>query len=335
MRIGIDCRFAATPSGLGRYTRELVTHLLKRSDGIEYVLFVHSQNEVWLPKNCILKIADFPHYSIREQIYFPGIIKQSSIDFFLSPHFNVPLRCSIPFIVTIHDLILHEFPHEALLWKRLAYRWQMNHAIRNSDHIIAVSEYTANDIRKHYGDRHISVIHEGVQSSFSPKSSEEQQRVLQKYNIKKSFFLYVGSNKDHKNVPLLKKAAHLSGVSLLCIPESIGTVPDHDLPALYSASTAFVTASLAEGFCLPAVEALACGCPVIASNCGAIPEVTKGHATLIEPTVNAFTQAMKNPPPRPSPIRLYDWQNAAQKTAAILVAHRSVGGAARRFPSPF
>ena len=361
MQIGIDCRFAATPSGLGRYTRELVTHLLKRNDGIEYALFVQSENEPWLKNlsttHYTLQTTNYSHYSLAEQIMLPRAIAEANIDLFFSPHFNVPLRCHVPFIVTIHDLILHSFPHEAPLWKCLAYRLQMRHSIRNSAHIIAVSQHTADEIRKTYslpplsgslpvGERildslplacrpkpwrrlrgrvrergadKISIIHEGISSAFSPQSKQRQQEVCAKYRLQKPFFLYVGSNKDHKNVPILKKAAHIAGVSLICVPQSTGNIPDHDLPALYSAATAFVTASIAEGFCLPAVEALACGCPVIASNRSAIPEVTKWYATLIEPTVDAFTQAMKNPPPRPMPIRLYDWKESAEKTADVFM----------------
>ena len=84
-------------------------------------------------------------------------------------------------------------------------------------------------------------------------------------------------------------------------------VPDEDLPALYSSAKAFVTASLYEGFCLPVAEAEACGCPVIASDRGAIPEIASAKAKLIPPTVKDFMAAMKNPPKSVGSIRMWEW----------------------------
>jgi glycosyltransferase involved in cell wall biosynthesis len=329
MKIGIDCRFSSTNSGLGRYTRELVTHLLKRDDDIEYVLFVHSEEESWLSHllgSYLLVPSPYNHYSLFEQTRFPNIISSSNIDLLFSPHFNVPLRCPVPFIVTVHDLILHAFPNSAPLWKRLGYRLQMKHAVKNAKHIISVSNYTKNEIEKCYFPNTepeyrtpIIAIPNGVQSSFCPKSTENQKRVLDKYGLHEPFFLYVGNFKEHKNVKVLKETAQNAHVQLVCASELTGSICDDELACLYSSAKAFVTASLSEGFCLPACEALACGCPVIASNRGAIPEVTQGHAKLIEPTVDAFIEAFKSPPSRRDPLRLYNWDDTAERTANVLV----------------
>jgi glycosyltransferase involved in cell wall biosynthesis len=193
MRIGIDCRFAGTNSGLGRYTRELTAALQKRNDGIEYVLFGNDN-------------APFPHYSLREQTSFPGIIKKSGVDLFFAPHFNVPLLCPVPFVTTIHDLILHRYPNQASSTKRLAYRAVMRHTVRKAQSLIAVSQFTADELTSVYGKdvkKKISVIHEAVSDEFIKKSAAACSPTLNRFGLKKPFFLYVGNAKQHKNVQML------------------------------------------------------------------------------------------------------------------------------------
>src|SRR3989338_5548977 len=153
--IGIDCRFAGTQTGLGRYARELVTHLLKRDDPLQYVLFVRDEEETWLKalpgtKNReaarghaaytgqTLKTSNYAHYSLSEQRGFPKDIAQANIDLFFVLHFNVPLKCPVPFVVTIHDLILHHYPNQASMIKRFAYNYLMSHAVSHSKGIIVV-----------------------------------------------------------------------------------------------------------------------------------------------------------------------------------------------------
>ena len=345
-RIGIDCRFANSPTGLGRYTREIVTHVLQRNDA-EYVLFVRDTQEEWfyrLPRHIrdqAIK-TDIPHYSLQEQILLPSILKKANIDLLFSPHFNVPLLCPVPFVVTVHDLILHRFPNKTSWLKQFLYRCVMRHAVRRSKAIIAVSHFTAAELKAVYGNTITAktvVIHEGVGNDFVPQSKEKIESVLQKYELKKPFFLYVGNAKEHKNVQMLMDAfAELNDPSKELIVISCGQeitrlhqrhgtriihpVRDADLPALYASAIAFVTASLYEGFCLPVIEAAAMGCPVIATNRAAIREVASAGSLLIEPTVEAFAKALRNPPARaphidPLPFR---WEDAATKIAELILA---------------
>ena len=346
VRIGIDCRFAGVPAGLGRYTREIVAHLLQRNDA-EYILFVRDTQEEWfyrLPRHIrdqAIK-ADIPHYSLQEQILLPSILKKAKIDLLFSPHFNVPLFCPIPFVVTIHDLILHRFPNKAGWLKQFFYRRVMDSALQRAQAVIAVSYFTASEIKAIYGKKIAGktiVIHEGVGKEFVSQNREKIESVLLKYDLKKPFFLYVGNAKEHKNVQVLMDAfAELNDPSKELILVSGGSemkrlhqrrgarvlssVRDADLPALYSFAIAFVTASLYEGFCLPVIEASAMGCPVIATNRAAIREVASAGSLLIEPTVDAFLKAFHNPPPRkPHTDALpFRWEDAAKKTAEVILA---------------
>ena len=91
-----------------------------------------------------------------------------------------------------------------------------------------------------------------------------------------------------------------------------------DIPSFLSTIDIFILPSLYEGFCLPLLEAVACGCPVIATNSSAIAELAPPGVLLIEPDVHAFTHALKNPPPPSKIPHSFSWQSAAEKTLSLL-----------------
>jgi len=340
-RIGIDCRFAAAAAGLGRYTRSIVTELLHRSDGFEYVLFVRSKAEEWLRSisGAQLVTADFDHYTFGEQISFPKLIRSQKLLLLFSPHFNVPLNTTVPTVVTIHDLILHRYPNQSPFHKRIAYRLVFDRAVRRARRIIAVSEFTKNELAATYGESvtaKTNVILEGVEPLFRPMSSPIIEETKRRYDISGPYFLYLGNAKEHKNVPVLLAAftrcsrtdcslilicggKETSGLQLPPRARLLANVPDDDLPALLSGTEALVTASLYEGFYLPGAEARACGARIIATRRGAIPEVVQDQGLLVEPTVEALAQAMSavSDLPRPTPPP-FSWQKAAAQTAALL-----------------
>jgi len=343
--LGIDCRFTGFFAGIGRYTRELVTRLaLREGRDFSIVLLTRSAEESWLRDlralpNVRVCLADVVHYSLAEQLAFPGIIRRAGIDVLFSPHFSIPFACPVPYVVTIHDLILHRFPNQASFLRQAAYRFLLWRVVTCAERIIAVSNFTARELSQLYGawiTEKITVIPEGVGEEFAPAGAEECQRVRKAYGLPDRYFLYVGNAKEHKHVQTLidahaslgndprglvlatggKEAVRLrmhAGVQVL--PE----VREADLPALYSGADAFVTASHYEGFGLPAVEALACGCPVIAAARGATPEILGKDALLIEPAVEAFAQAMALADgSRRPPVRRFSWNRAAEATAALL-----------------
>jgi glycosyltransferase involved in cell wall biosynthesis len=252
----------------------------------------------------------------------------------------VPLRCPVPYIVTVHDLILHRFPNNASVPMQKAYRFLLKRAVSHAQSVLTVSSFVAEELKAEYGAgiaQKLQVTFEGVNAHFSPRSDADIQAVQSKHGLTRPYFFYIGNAKQHKNVPMLLEAfakASLPDMDLILIsggaeakqlqlPENarlLSGISDDDLPALYGGAKAFVTASLYEGFCLPAAEALACGCPVIAVNGGPLPEVTGGKALLIAPTVEAFAQAFAHPPLDRTPHLLWDWKVAADKTAAVIHA---------------
>lgn len=338
--IAIDCRFASLPVGIGTYTRSLIPRLIEHLSGHHIVLLVRG-NERWqkdLPNHVTYVTIRAKHYSLLEHFEIPFRLKQVSADLFFCPHFNVPFRCPCPFVTTVHDLILHTYPNQASFHKIFAYRKLMKYAVTHARKIIAVSSFTARSVEKEYGcGNRLSIVHEGVDKEFSRPSEDACARTLAKYKLQPGYFLYVGGSKEHKNVQLLIDVhAHLNrGTQLVlvtCGKESrelelrgnvklICDVGYRELMALYGKARCFVTVSKYEGFCLPVLEARACGCPVIASNVTAIPEVAGPNTVLIPPTRDELRTALKIPPTQSDPVDpKYNWEDAASKTADILLS---------------
>lgn len=219
-----------------------------------------------------------------------------------------------PCVLTIHDIQQEYFPEffstETLAWRKATFKPSAQKARR----IITVSEYTRQTVIEKFNvpAQKVRAIHSGVNAQFHPRISRETMTHLrQKYNLPQKFIFFPANPWPHKNharlfeaLKLLKQKYRtscrlvLSGVfeseqvnlqSLAIsagVPEDVyilGYIPYEDLPALYSAATALVFPSLFEGFGLPILEAMACGCPVICSNTTSLPELAGEAAFLIDP----------------------------------------------------
>lgn len=315
MRLCVDCRFSSLPVGIGRYTRGLIPELVRAAPDIACTLIVRDTSEPWLaslPDNARLVVSSAPHYSVAEHFAITGIIRRERCDVFFSPHFTVPIRCPVPFVCTVHDLILHQFPNAASPLKRFAYRRVIGHAVTKAHAIVTVSGFVRDEIRREYGDSASGICvtaYPGIDSVFSRRGNEEVDAALKRLGVARPYFLYVGATKEHKRVPLLIEAfarMRRDDVSLviatggreaeqLAAPRNVKIVTHADdatLAALYSGAASFVSASIYEGFGLPFIEAMACGCPVIGVNRSSIPEVTGGLGMLTEPSVEALTAAL-------------------------------------------
>lgn len=315
MKVLIDCRFATKPVGLGRYTRELVLGLLSLPAKHTYELILADGPNDWLTnaEGIVTYTAKSKHYSLGEQREYRSILAQSKPDLLFVPHFNVPLFSPVPFVCTVHDLILHHYPNQASLLKRLAYRALMRYAVTRAKCIVAVSNYTEKDILTEYGTRIAQktvVITESVPAKMGPSTPKEVAAMRLNLAIQQPYYVYVGNAKSHKNVPFLIESFLESNVPAVLVlvcndfdliekykdHSTIKFVPvvhDDLLQALYTGALACVTASLYEGFCLPIIEARACNCPAIATNRTAIPELAKQDTLLLEPNKEEYMKAFK------------------------------------------
>ncbi len=321
MKIGIDARmYGASFTGIGRYVHELITNLLEVDDGNEYVLFMNNPQykEFDVPNKKVKKVlVNARHYSFAEQFRFLLLLRKEKLDLMHFTHFNAPILYRGPSIVTIHDLTLHFYPGKKMtsLYRRLAYQLVIKAVTRHASRIIAVSENTKKDLIEltKVPAEKISVVYEGVDRSFREITDEDVLKdVRKKYGIIRSFLLYTGVWRSHKNLvnlikafSYMKKNEDFDGQLVITGKEDPlyvevratiqdlglegdivfpGMVPEEDLPALYSAAKVYVFPSLYEGFGLPPLEAMACETPVAASKAACIPEVCgEENAVFFDP----------------------------------------------------
>ncbi len=323
MRIGIDARLY-NQAGIGRYISELIKGLEKIDNKNDYIIFLYKDAfEAWQPSNPHFQkiLAPYLWYTPAEQIYFPLQLYKYKLDLMHFPHFNVPFFYKRKFIVTIHDLLLFKFKtthastkHPLIFWlKYIGYKFIIKNAIIQSHKIIAVSEYTKNAILQYFKipQQKITTIYEGVyQLSPSRPPNPKNHDILSKYNLKKPYFLYVGSAYPHKNLDMLvgvfkdliatnpnlqlilvgnidffykklyNKIKELNLVKNIILTNKVS---DIELSALYQNAYAYISASLYEGFGLPQLEALSNDTPVLSSNAAALPEILGNSALFFNP----------------------------------------------------
>lgn len=271
-------------------------------------------------------------------------------------------RKPCPLVATIHDLAPFRVAGK-YDWKRMFYgKVVARRLARRQDAIIAISGNTARDIRQYFAapaDR-VTVIHNGIEHGrFAPDAAGQPKVIVAKrFGLTGPFFLYVArlEHPGKNHVRLIEafhqfKAAtrsdwqlalagsdwHGAEVIHAAIKQcpvaadirTLGFVGDADLPGLYHAADSLVFPSLYEGFGLPPIEAMACGCPVISSTRGSLGEVVEEAALLIEPESVADMVAKLTVFVSDAALRdrlrtaglaqaaKFDWQRAAKETLAV------------------
>lgn len=373
MRIGIDARFFGPfGKGLGRYTEELVRGVTSTDTENEYIVFLHPANfsQFEPPRPGVRKVvAPFRWYTLAEQVRFPALIWREHIDLMHFPHFNVPLYTRVPFLVTIHDLILSRFPTERattlgpVLYalKHRAYQFVISRAVRRACRVLSVSETTKQEVVEEFGldPSHVAVTLLGVDHERWQQLAPAT--VLPRWGINRPYLLFVGNAYPHKNLDRLLAAfrrvreaghdwqlvlvgrddyffrrlrAEAERLNLLQHHAVLfpGFVTDAELARLYHDSLAYVFPSLAEGFGLPPLEAMAAGAVVASSSATSLPEVLGGAALYFDPrsvpdmaavierigTDEALRQELRTR--ARERILRYDWKVMVQQT---LTAYRS------------
>lgn len=312
MTIGIDCRLAGSKhAGIGRYIEELVREVTTDSS-ISWVLFFSEVNQLpWLSAapNIKIVLAPIRHYTVTEQVRMPFIFYKEKLDLLHVPHFNIPLLYTKPIVVTIHDLLWHEQKgaHVTTLSpfmysiKYAAYRFIASLALSRARAVVVPSKTVQETLVRLEGTnpKKIVVTYEGVDSKwFLPIASRARKR--------KPILFYTGSLYPHKNVQLLLHALeqlphyslHISSSRTVFVDEFLkivhergldtrvhylGKLSDTQLMEAYQQVAAFVQPSLSEGFGLPALEAMACGTPVLASNIKIFQEIYKDAYVPFDP----------------------------------------------------
>jgi len=326
MRIGIDARLVYyRQAGIGQYILRLAEALAEMDQENEFILLQSRKHKQAIISQPNFKRASLwtPSHHRLEQWTLPLEVSLQGLDVLHSPDFIPPFRRNYKSVITVHDLAFLFYPN--ILTKESArYYGQIDQAVRDTDHIIAVSRSTRRDITHHLGvsEDEITVIYEAANPIYRPLDDERLLRqVKEKYHLPDDFFLFVSTIEPRKNVPTLLRAyrqlldSYKRSEALVLAGERgwlfnevfavvedldlesnalfLGRVPVEDLLYLYNSAKLLVHPAVYEGFGLPPLEAMACGTPVIVSNVSSLPEVVGDAALLVDPeNVSELTVAM-------------------------------------------
>jgi glycosyltransferase involved in cell wall biosynthesis len=217
---------------------------------------------------------------------------------------DLPLRAKAATVSTVHDLSVFDVPWAFPRHRAIAERLMVESALRRADVVIAVSEFTAERVRARFR-RDAVVVPEAPPRSARVATEAEVDEVRSRYCLPPRFVLHVGTVEPRKRLDLLADACSHIGVPLVVAgglgwrsspprpARLIGYIPQRDVPALYGAATVAAYASAYEGFGLPPLEALACGCPVVSTWVPSAELVPRAIQLVEGASVEAFSHALR------------------------------------------
>lgn len=367
MKIGIEIQrlFRKERFGIETAAYELITQLSKINSKNEIIIF--TKTNALSPKTIHdLKITSVRGklFIDFEQFFLPLRAQKEHIDILHCTGNTTPIFYQNKIIQTLHDIIfLDPIPTSDTLYQRFGNyyrRFIVPHSVKKSKAIITVSEFEKTRIlnRLKIEDDKIHVIYNGVSPTFNTSRNKTiEENVIAKYKLPKEYILFLGNASFRKNpvrvieayliflqqdknpcpivtpgldrkfiTDILKSHNQLKFENFFITP---GYIDRADLPALYSLSKLFLFPSLAEGFGMPVIEAMASGTPVITSNTSSLPEISGGAAHLVNPLsvqdiANSINHILSDSEVQMNLIKLgkiqaskFDWKLTAEKTLEL------------------
>ncbi len=357
MRIGIDTSIARiNQAGSGVYAASLIEALQRIDSADTYCLFADSiQRQMWQRKTLRSRLQTIYHDLAWTHLWLLWRAHQERIDLLHVPSSVMPVHAPCPTVISILDTTVLQMPQNFNFWQRTYSRVFIPLSARRASRIVTISEQSKRDIVRclHVVPEKVTVTYLAASPRFKPVSAQAVRSVRQRYRLD-SFILTVGTLEPRKNLSRLLEAyalleetpyqlvhagpqgwlfddvlAQVDRLGLRDKVRFLGYVPLDDLVGLYNAASVFVYPSLYEGFGIPILEAMGCGCPVITSNVSAIPEVAGDAAQLIDPyNVAELASAIRRVLDEPGLAdtmrekgyahdRLFSWERCAQETLDV------------------
>ena len=361
LRVGFDATYETlSATGVGRYSRCL-RDALERTGGPELVpLLAASRRARIRPAQIVQGLA-------REAVWYPLVLERKArregCSLLHCPQPVVVRSGRLPLVVTVHDLLPLEHPSLFTRFTRTQVRASLP-SLRRADRLLTNSNYTRERVVDLLGiaPERVVVTPLGVGDQFEPVTPDSNW-LRSRFGIEGRFVLCVGALEPRKNLTtaLLAFERIVSRDPDLALVVTgptgwhnrdfekrlrrtraqvhlTGCVSDRELAALYSATACFLYPSLAEGFGLPVLEALASGAPVVTSNRGALPEVAGDAALLSEPddvesVGEAMSRVLSDPELAadlrrrgPARAREFTWARCAELTSEV---YRELVGTSR------
>jgi len=313
MVIGIDAVTFnySKKTGVEWYAYYLIKELIKISSKNNFVLYSSSKLNISLPTNWENRILVWPFKYFWSLIRFSYEMILRKPEVLFVPVRALPFFCSKKLVFTIHDLGYEVFSKSYSFWQRNYTRFVYQSALKKAKKILVPSEFTKQELIRLYraDPSKIKVISEGYDQEIfkTNKDQQKNQGILKKHGVKKPFLFYLGREEKKKNTLGLIKAFQIlrkkfPDLELVLVGsqgwgyqeikreilktkgiKELNYLPAEDIPSLYQEAEAFVFPSFYEGFGLPLLEAMACECPVVASQAGSLPEVGGEAAIYFNP----------------------------------------------------
>jgi glycosyltransferase involved in cell wall biosynthesis len=243
----------------------------------------------------------------------------------------------VPFVLTVHDVLPLRRPELFTYANRTHFRLLVAPAARRAAAVLTGSTHVRGQIVELLGvaPERVAVTPWGISERFRP-THPDPAWLASRFGIRGPYLLTLGAGDPRKNVATARRIA---GARQLVVVGSGGTghVSDQELVALYSGADCFLFLSLDEGFGFPPLEAMACGCPVLASARGSLPEVLGDAALLVEPdageAADGLGRILQDETLRADlrargleRARTFSWEACARATAAVYEQAIAVGG---------
>ncbi|HEY5013327.1 MAG TPA: glycosyltransferase family 1 protein [Acidimicrobiia bacterium] len=369
------------PVGAGYYTLNLATHVALRDDIETHLLCRQHDGARWeaLAPGAAVHAevpAGRPARLVWEQTRAVTLARSNGIDVWHGPHYTMPLRLTVPAVVTVHDLTFFEHPEWHERGKVAYFRPMIRAAVRRAAAIIAVSADTAERLRQLAPPAGpIVVAPHGVDHArFAPvvdpatDGASGDAELLAAHGIRSPYIGFTGTIEPRKDLPTLvgafariarehralrlviaggdgwgsdrvRDAIAASGVSTRILRP--GYLPDAAIAPFFRRAEVVAYPSLAEGFGLNALEALACGAPLVTTTGSALDEVVGSAALTVTPgDVEALADALREALRPDVAARLraagperaagFTWERSVERhLEAYQLAANSVGARAR------